>query len=320
MAEVLRHDLETKAMGAAQVAEKLASDAFYAGGAIRDESQLAKEWGMTRQEAVDVVRVLIDQGYAPQPLLPAVYPRDQLDGLTLDQKQARNQAFLDTLDLEAQSPLASLFVMARMAMGERDPAQLRDSAAAGAAVAGVWMSMAAVQPVRLSDSSSSAAPQHEEPIRTAQSVVQAKVDEYVKDFHRSPERIADYLSPNQIDQLATAVEAFNASNLSEGKLHSEIGRVFGQALEARVVEWGKQEDLVSIGRVRDAQGRFTSSPDLLFAKGPFEGQRAEITTIKAWAAHAARDWGLDADVHYAGYEINYADLTRDLLSPRPRPR
>jgi hypothetical protein len=244
-----------------------------------------------------------------------------LGGVPLEVIEARKAAALEAINLQTQSVLASLFVGIAIVGGDKDPEHLRDAALAGyvvgefaGALAGTPDAVRLRNP-RADSAPTSKTPHEERPIRTAQSVVQEKVDEFVKDFHRDPAKIADYLSPHEVAAVADAVHQYRAQEIKEGGLTSALGRAFGKAVERRTVEWGKQENLIPTGQSRDAHGRFTSSPDLLFSTGEFKGQRIEITTFRAWAAHAARDWGLDVDVHYAGYEIDYPAMLRSLLRP-----
>jgi hypothetical protein len=260
----------------------------------------------------------------PRPLDKFRPPPEVVPGLigpSLEVVEQRTRAALESLELQTQSALASAFVAISTLRGERSPERLLAVAQAGhllgefaSVIAGVAPHAVRVRNPAVDSVRDRKAPQVQKPIRTAQSVVQAKVDEFVKDFHREPARIADHVSEKEVHAVAAAVEQFHAGTMTEGQLRAAVGRTFGKALEARTVEWGQREGLLtSIGQTRDRTGRFTTTPDLRFTTGEFKGEKIEITTFRSWVAHAQRDWGLDSDLHYVGYEVAYPSLLKRLL-------
>jgi hypothetical protein len=152
---------------------------------------------------------------------PEVVPG--LIGPSLDVVEQRRRAALESLELQTQSALASAFVAISTLRGERSPERLLAVAQAGhllgefaSVIAGVAPHAVRVRNPAVDSVRDRKAPQVQKPIRTAQSVVQAKVDEFVKDFHREPARIADHVSEKEVHAVAAAVEQFHAGTMPRG--------------------------------------------------------------------------------------------------------
>ncbi|WP_158710161.1 hypothetical protein [Streptomyces katrae] len=153
----------------------------------------------------------------------------------------------------------------------------------------------------------------ERPLRTAQTVVQEKVDAIVNNFRNDPQKLEEHLSPGAINRLGEAAYRFTVGAIDENQLRSALGREYGNAVERATIKSLQEEGVVSIGKSRNTRGQFKSSTDLRFTSGEFAGQEIEITTAQAWARHTMRDYGLE--VGYALYEIDYPNLMRFLRGP-----
>jgi hypothetical protein len=261
--------------------------------------------------------------------LPIPGPKDQKPrefipghpGTPLTDIEARTRAALEALNIQSESVLGSILAGVAALAGIRDPERLRDIAMAGYALEQFAGGVAAAMTARQQNQTIKPAhppkdAQHEQPLRTAQTVVQEKVTAVVNEFHRDPTKLGKpgLLSERELDSLVRAVHEYRQGAISVHELQGVIGRTFGKAVERETVAQLQKEGVVSIGQSRDAQGRFKSSPDVLFKTGQFAGEKIEITTAQAWAAHVMREWG--GDVGYALYEVEYPNLMRFLTVPR----
>ncbi|QKW06065.1 VCBS repeat-containing protein [Streptomyces sp. NA04227] len=236
-------------------------------------------------------------------------------GIPYAEIEARGRAMLETLKIQTQSPLASMVVGTEIVMGEKDPEKLRNLAQGSQAleqfaqgVAGMGTAAARNRSMDFSRAPRVGTVQ----IRTTQQTVQAKVSELVRQFHANPVQLAEHLSAKELNDLSRAAFQFSSGNSTKAEMTRSVGKVFGKAVERAAVDWGKERGIVSVGQTRDAQGRFTTAPDLLVTTGPDKGMKIEITTYRAWVEHAEREWGLDPSVEYATYEIQYPSLFRFL--------
>ncbi|MGW7106553.1 SpvB/TcaC N-terminal domain-containing protein [Streptomyces xanthophaeus] len=256
----------------------------------------------------------------PMPAPPVDYKKEpavvsDLGGVPYAEVEARGRAMLETLKIQTQSPLASVLVGGAMIGGVKDPEQLRNIAQGGQALEELAKAVAGMGTAAAQNRSMdfSRAPRvGTVQIRTTQQTVQAKVSELVRQFHANPVRLAEYLSPKETNDLSRAAFQYASGNATKADMTRSVGKVFGKAVERAAVEWGKDRGIISVGQSRDAQGRFTTSPDLLVTTGPDRGMKIEITTYRGWVEHAEREWGLDPTVEYATYEAQYPSLFRFL--------
>ncbi|WP_331738379.1 hypothetical protein [Embleya sp. NBC_00896] len=232
--------------------------------------------------------------------------------------QARNQIILETLSITTSSVLGSIFSTMARANGEIDPERIHAWATAGQLVGEFASVIARGGEVRKNNESAGRLLERknmyaERPLRTAQTVVQEKVDAVVKDFRSDPQRIADHISPGAINRLGEAAYRFRSGSINQGQLMSALAKEYGNAVERATIASLQKEGVVSTGKSRNAKGQFKATTDLRFTRGEFEGQEIEITTAQAWARHTMRDYGLE--VGYALYEIDYPNLMRFLTGP-----
>ena len=139
-----------------------------------------------------------------------------------------------------------------------------------------------------------------EPIKPHGEVLQGAVARIVARLEANPELGGNFLSSRRIDALAEAVAEAKAGDPRQ--LNRLAPLAFGQAVEKAATKLGNETGLMrSIGQARVA-GKFTASTDFE-GLGSWAGNRFEITTKNALAAHAIREYGMEVDVHYALYSV-----------------